>query len=259
MSELLRLQEQLQHFLLTGDAEISQAILPTKAVSTETRLSIYRNAYVLRLIESLTTNYPCLYAYLGTEAFNQLAQAYITAHPSAYRSIRWFGDVFAEFIKKYYSNNPHLAELADFEWKMTLAFDAADATVVRIEDMAQVPAEAWANLRFTLHSSVQRINYCWNAISLWQALAHDEALPELQQNSASTAWVLWRSPTYLIQFHSLVPEEAWALDALLQGVSFAELCEGLCQWLTPEEVGMGAASYLKGWIQRGMVAQLHIQ
>lgn len=259
MSELLRLQEQLQQFLLVGDTEISQAILPTKTVSTATRLSIYRDAYVLRLIESLTSNYPCLYAYLGTEAFNQVAQAYITAHPSVYRSIRWFGDVFADFIKKYYPNNPHLVELADFEWKMTLAFDAADAELVCIEDMAQVPAPAWANLRFTLHPSVQRINYGWNIISLWQALAHDEALPELQQNSAPTAWILWRSPSYLIQFYSLALQEVWALDALLQGVSFAELCEGLCQWFAPEEVGMGAASYLKGWIQRGMVSQLHIQ
>lgn len=257
MTQLLRLQEQFQKFLLSGDAEISEAIMQTKTVPVDTRLSIYRDAYGLRLVESLTTNYPFLYAYLGTEEFNKLAHAYIIAHPSAYRSIRWFGDVFADFVKKHYPNNPHLAELADFEWKMTLAFDAADAAVVRVEDMAAVPAEAWANLQFTLHPSVQRINYFWNAISLWQALAHDEALPALQQNSVPTAWILWRSPTYLIQFYSLAQEEAWAVDALLQGVSFGEFCEGLCQWLTPEEVGIRAASYLKGWIQQGMVSQLY--
>ena len=131
MTELLHLQEQFQKFLLAEDSEIHDSIIQTQSVSVQTRLAIYRDAYSLRLIESLTTNFPSLYAYLGTEEFNKLSSEYIAAHPSSYRSIRWFGDCFADFVKNYYSNHPHVTELADFEWKMTLAFDAADASVVR--------------------------------------------------------------------------------------------------------------------------------
>ena len=122
--------------------------------------------------------------------------------------------------------------------------------------MAAVPAELWANLRFILHPSVQRIDYFWNAIPLWQAIAHDQELPDLHQSSEATPWVLWRTPEYMIQFYSLSPEEAWALDALAQGISFAALCEGLCEWIEAEEVGLRAASYLKGWIQKGILSQL---
>ncbi|MGC1181981.1 DNA-binding domain-containing protein [Legionella sp.] len=256
MTELVRLQEQFQKFLLVGESDINDAIVQTEIVSIDTRLAIYRDAYVQRLIESLTANFPFLYSYLGTEEFNRLAQAYISAHPSCYRSIRWFGDVLADFVKNYYRQNPHLAELADFEWNMTLIFDAADALVVRIEDMAVVPVEAWANLQFILHPSVRRVNYFWNVIPLWQKLAHDEELPDLHYSSSAIAWVLWRSPEYLIQFYSLSQQEAWALDALIRGSSFAELCEGLCQWTKPEDVALCAASYLKSWIQHGLLSQL---
>ncbi len=258
MTELFQLQDQFQKFLLSGHAAIHDSIVQTEAVSVDTRLGIYRDAYKLRLIESLSANFPALYAYLGTEEFNKLATYYIEAHPSCYRSIRWYGDLLSEFIKRNYPQYLHLAELADFEWKMSLTFDAADEHVVHVEDMAAVPPEAWANLQFILHPSLHRINYFRNTIPLWQALIHDRELPELQQNSEPTAWILWRSPEYMIQFYSLSDEEAWALDSLSKGLSFGDLCEGLCQWIKPEEVGMSAASYLKGWIQKGMLSQLLI-
>ncbi|AWN73616.1 putative DNA-binding domain-containing protein [Legionella anisa] len=258
MIGLSQLQDEFQKFLLSGHSAIHGSIVHTDLVSVDIRLGIYRDAYKLRLIESLSTNFPALYAYLGTEEFNKLATYYIDAHPSYYRSIRWFGDLLPDFIKHNYPHYSHLSELADFEWKMGLAFDAADEQIVRVEDMAVIPPEAWPNLQFVLHPSLQRVNYLGNTIPLWKALTHDQELPELQQNSVPTSWVLWRSPENIIQFYSVSDEEAWALDNLSQRLSFGALCEGLCQWIKPEEVGMKAASFLKGWIQNGMLSQLLI-
>lgn len=256
MNDLFYLQDQLQHFILSGNSEIIDAIIPTERVSADDRLAIYRDAYRLRLIESLSTSFPALHLYLGTEEFKKLCASYIDQNPSSYRSVRWFGDALSEFLKRYYDKScAYLAELADFEWKMTLAFDAADDPVLTIDDMAVVPPEAWAGMRFILHSSVQRLNYCWNAISVWQGLVHDRDLPAWSDNSKATSWVLWRSSDYLVQFYSMTEEEAWALDAVIQGLSFGVLCEGLCRWVTAEEVGMKAASYLKGWIQKGILSQ----
>ncbi len=259
MTELTQVQDQFQKFIFSGQSEITDSIVQTDRVSIDTRLGIYRDAYKLRLIESLTFTFPAVHAYLGTEAFQKVCSSYIDVHPSSYRSIRWYGDVLAEFLFNYYDKQySFLAELADFEWKMTLAFDAADEEVLHIADMANVPPESWADMQFTLHSSVQRLNYFWNAIPLWQTLINDQELPELQNNSVATSWILWRSPDYIIQFYSLSEEEAWALDAIIQGLSFGQLCEGLCQWINAEEVGMRAASYLKNWIQNGMVSELCI-
>lgn len=257
MTNLLCLQDQFQQFLLTGQLGIDECIVSTELVCAETRLAIYRDAYKLRLIESMTTNFPGLYRYLGTEEFEKLCGDYIDKNPSSHRSIRWYGDDLADFIKSYFGlRHPYLAELAEFEWKMTLAFDAAEDQRVHVEDMSSVPAASWAGLQFTAHPSLQRVNNFWNVIPLWQKLINDQDLPQLDNSSRAKAWVLWRSPDYTIQFYSMTEDESWALDAIIQGLSFGELCEGLCQWVEVEHVGLRAASYLKGWIQKGMLACL---
>src|SRR5688572_30631731 len=121
MSELVQLQHQFQEFLLSGKEAIIPSVLSTAEVSVEQRLAIYRDAYQLRLIECLTTTFPALHSYLGTEEFQKMSRDFIDAHPSHYRSIRWYGDLLPLFLKNYYKNAyAFLAELADFEWKMTL-------------------------------------------------------------------------------------------------------------------------------------------
>ena len=55
-----QLQDQFQQFILTGLPGINESIVATELVSVDTRLAIYRDGYKLRLIESLTTNFPAL-------------------------------------------------------------------------------------------------------------------------------------------------------------------------------------------------------
>lgn len=259
MNDLAQLQQQFQQFILSSQAGIKKSIVQTESVSVDTRLAIYKEAYKLRLIECLTVSFPAVHSYLGTEAFSDVCERYIEAYPSTYRSIRWFGDRLAELFSSYYDKKySFLAELIDFEWKMTLVFDASDQLVVRVADMVTVPAEAWGDMTFTFHSSIQRVNYFWNAVPLWQALVNDEDLPEVYQGTQITSWILWRAPDYMNQFCSLSEQEAWALDTLIAGLSFGQVCEGLCQWMPTEEIEMQAASYLKNWIQSGMVVELHI-
>lgn len=259
MSELAQLQQQFQQFILSESHEIKSSVLSTAALGAEERLAIYRDAYQLRLIESLTVTFPALHSYLGTEEFQQMCRRFIDAHPSYYRSIRWYGDLLSVFLKNYYDKAyGFLAELADFEWKMTLAFDAQDSSLVSLDEMAAVAPDAWGSLSFVVHPSVQRVNYLWNAVPLWKALNDDSELPNLSEESTAHAWLVWRTKEYMLQFYSLAKEEAWMLDGVLQGLSFAALCEGLCEWIAVDEVAMTAASYLKNWITQGIVAELKL-
>lgn len=259
MNELIQLQQQFQDFLLNGKTEIISSVLSTSEVSVEQRLAIYRDAYNLRLIESLSTSFPMLHSYLGTEAFQKMCRNFIEANPSHYRSIRWYGDVMPSFLGNYYKKTyAFLAELADFEWKMTLAFDAPDASIVTLDEMAAVSPNSWVTLSFVLHPSVQRVNYFWNSLALWRALIDDEELPSLKEEKQPCSWLLWRSSDYLIQYYSLAKEEAWMIDGVQQGFSFAVLCEGLCEWIAADQVAMTAASYLKNWISKGIIAALNV-
>lgn len=259
MNELAQLQKQLQHFILTGTSDISHSVLASEAVSTEKRLNIYRDAYVFRLIECLIANFPALHSYLGTEEFHALCRNFINTHPSHYRSIRWYGDALAQFVKKYYTQRyAFLAELAEFEWKMTLAFDAQDAPAVTVDEMAAIAPQAWGGLKFSIHPSVQQVNCCWNTIHLWQALTADQTLPILSEAAVAKTWIIWRNQKYSIQFYSISPEEAWLLDGVKDGLTFADLCDGLCQWIEVDRVALSAASYLKNWITKGMLSQLYV-
>ncbi|WP_019216182.1 HvfC/BufC N-terminal domain-containing protein [Legionella tunisiensis] len=258
MTNLHELQDSLQNYLLKNPSTIQTAIVTSDKVPAAKRLAIYGDAYRLRLLEALAANYPILKRHLGENTFQKIGENYINNYPSSYRSIRWFGDKFADYLAGDKNHNYlYLAELAQFEWHMTLAFDAAEAKVVSIEDMAAIPAESWPTMQFITHPSLHRLNFFWNIVTLWQALANEQSFVEedLVINNKQLPWVVWRHG-YTIRFYSLTEDEAWALDALIQGVSFGELCAGLCEWMEEQEVGMRAASLLKSWIQSGLLAEI---
>lgn len=256
MTTLLKLQEEFQQFILSDLNTVRASIVSSDKVAVDTRLTVYKDGYFWRLLDSLRANFPGLLLYLGDEEFENLGRAYIRTHPSEFRSIRWFGDKLAEFSTSYYEQEPsYIQELTDFEWYMAIAFDAADAVRLEVKDMMTIAPEQWASLCFSLHASVQRLDYFWNTPAVWKALIHDKALPSWQKTELATRWILWRDEDYCIQYYKLSDEEAWALNAIKTGSSFGELCEGLCIWLKEEDVAMHAASYLKGWIQKGMLVK----
>jgi hypothetical protein len=257
MSNLPTLQDRFQGFILNGDAAIRRDIVGTRKVDADTRLGIYANAYRLRLIEALDTDYPGLHGMAGDEEFDRIARAYIEAHPSGYRSLRWFGDRMSEFLRKQapWSDYPVFAEMAAFEWAMSSAFDAADSKLASVEEMATIRPEDWPGLTFVPHPSLQRLDLRWNAPAIWKAFDNEEAPPELQENEYPVAWILWRHDL-LTRFRSMDVSEAWALDALRHGETFARLCEGLTEWMDAQHVATHAASLLKQWLTDGLISKI---
>lgn len=257
MSTLFDLQEKFQHYLLTDQHDIQQSVISTSKVPALKRLSIYKEAYEARLLECLGSNFPCLMSYLGHEKFNELGLAYIHKYPSNYRSVRWFGDKFPDYLKEFKFDAAYLSEFAEFEWKMTLAFDAPDTNVFKVEQMSAIPGDAWGNMVLIPHPSLQRMTFYWNVVPLWQTIANNTNTEPLVRSSEPVTWVLWRSD-YINRFYSLAHDEAWAMDAMITGATFSELCEGLCQWLPEEKVVLRVASLLKKWIQSGLLADINI-
>jgi hypothetical protein len=258
MSTLDRLQEEFQRYLLAPDTArtLLARVVGDARATAEVRLGIYADAYRLRLLEALETDYPGLRALLGDTDFERLGRAYIDAHPSRHFSLRWFGQHLEAFLRNAppYRDQPVLADMARFESAMTDAFDAADARVLGIDDMAGVPPEAWAGMRLALHPSVRRIDLGWTVPPFWKAVdAEQEPDGPPQPTPQPIGWVVWRQAldTY---FRSLEVDEAWALDTARRGETFAALCEGICEWVDPHNAPARAAGFLKQWIADGMVS-----
>ena len=256
MNSLLKLEEDFKDCMLANALDMQGQIVSTPEASAEERVKVYVEGYRLRLLEVLEDNFTGLHTLIGDEEFDRLGRAYIDAHPSTHPSVRWFGRTLAAFLRDTppYSADSWLTEMAAFEWAQGLVFDAADDPVLEMETLATVSPEAWADLRFRLHASVQRIDLTWNVPQAWQAMDAGGTPPELAA-SASTPWVLWRQDL-LTRWRSLGEDEAWMLDATREGRSFGELCEGLSRWHDPSKVALQAASHLKLWLTDSLVTSL---
>jgi hypothetical protein len=255
MKDLAKLQEDFLNYLINADLSFKQSIQSTPKLSAEQRLAIYRNAYETRLIEALETNFPALKSYLGEDEFYQLGNKYLRQYPSTYKSIRWFGNQFAEFLQKEYKETPYLSELALFEWTMSLAFDAKDAKVLSIADIQNLPAEAWNTLSFSLHPSSHILDIQWNIAAQWKSIIENNTIVEWVKETTPYSVIIWRK-NLTLQFCSLSKEESWAIKSLINGKSFTELCEGLFEWYG-EEAGLQAASFLKGWTEASLLTSMN--
>ena len=291
------LQAEFQDYLIRPEqTAILIHVAGTAKADAETRLGIYAEAYRLRLIEALDTDFSVLHALLGDDEFERMARAYIDAHPSRHFSIRWFGQHLSDFLRAVlpYREHPAVSEMAAFEWTMTLAFDAADDPLLAMDDMAAVPPASWPGMHFTPHASLHRLDLRWNVPTVWKAHADGNdvtapienplpvatpgavdisdiesdtkraegqprltggpaPVPESAAPREPVAWIVWRQglTTY---FRSLDVDEAWALDALIAGQPFADICQGLCEWIDAQHVAAHAAGFLKSWISDGMIA-----
>jgi hypothetical protein len=273
---LRRLQEDFQGYLLTPDARMHPHVHGSAQVSADERLAIYANAYRLRLLEALGTDYPGLHTVLGDDDFDAMGRAYIAAHPSPYFSLRWFGDRMSEFLRSTapYSQYPVFAEMAAFEWAKSDAFDAADSAVANISDMAAIPPDAWPGLRFVPHPSLRRLDLRWNVPTVWKEIdaAQGRASvaggrtpgatagrepPELDESEYPIAWLVWRQDL-LTYFRSLSVDEAWALDTMQRGESFAAICDGLTEWIDAQNVAVHAVGLLKQWLTDGLISEILI-
>jgi Putative DNA-binding domain len=250
-----QLQRAVQRHVLQADAAVLPHINESQRVPVAVRLRIYSDGYRLRLIEALADNYSQLQAVLGDEAFVALALEYIDAHPSTHFSIRWFGADLGTHLLTTRPTQPWFAELAQWEWALTCAFDAADATPVAVEALASVEPERWWSLRFDLHPSVQQLAMQTNAPEVYKALSNDTDPPEPVILDTQQDWLLWRQDL-TTNFRSAAASEARALHLVRSDATFEDLCEALCDWYPEDEVPTHAASLLKSWLTAGMIVNI---
>ena len=256
--KLAQLQAGFQAYLLnskTGAAFKSQ-IVADKKVGISKRLSIYANAYQLRIIEALAAAYPNLKALLGDDLFDQTARSYITNYPSTYRNMRWVGDEMAAYLTHKLPQYPVAAEMAQFEWALGLAFDAEEFPSLQLQEIAAVAPESWADLCFDLQPCVQFCHCKQNTVALWQALNTQEKPPKVLKQAAS--WLLWRQDLNA-HFRSLSSEELFALQQVLRGETFGDLCaqlEKTHQDQNQDHASQQAAQFLVGWIEIGILKPL---
>ncbi|MDR3492364.1 MAG: DNA-binding domain-containing protein [Gammaproteobacteria bacterium] len=248
MLDLRQLQINFQDFLLEKKSVIENEIV-------ENRLSIYHQAYYLRLQEALQQDFKVLTQMLGRDEFNQFTRNFIVKYPSHFRSIRWYGKKLSEFMGEN-SLPEYLIEMAEFEWLLTESFDAADSVTMTIEDIALIPAQRWSELTFAVHPSLRRMACHWNTIPVWLSYQEEDFSLESQRNISTC--IVWRSQ-YEVQFCALTVDESYMLEMMINGNNFGEICAALCKYIDVNEVATHAAANLKKFISFDLLIRVDIK
>ncbi len=256
-SDLHALQTRFQDYITGKSEDFEKDIVSTEDALAEHRLGAYYNAYRIRLIDCLATDFEVLQKEIGEEEFELMILDYLKLYPSSNPSVRWVGSHMVEFLQ--HSTHPQkefLSELALFEWSQGLCFDSADTDhIFNLDDMTQIAAESWPYLSFSFHPSVRWLDLNWNVPPYWIAIDKNEQPPEKSFEESPTRWLMWRkemSPNW----RSMDVAEAWAIEAAFNGSNFAELCEGLLEWIGEDSVAITAASYLKQWITDEIIVSI---
>jgi hypothetical protein len=258
VSQLAKLQADFQAYLL-DDAKNSSfinAVVDDKKVGAEKRLSIYHDAYRLRIIEALATAYPQLKALLGDVLFNKTAREYITAYPSTYRNLRWYGAEMRAHLLTTLAQHPIAAEMADFEWKLSLAFDAEDVPELSLQDLAEIPSENWAALSFKFQPAIKIVRTRWNTIPIWQALDAEDTPPKPTQESTQQSWLIWRK-NFNSQYRLIAEMEVIALNMAMMRATFGEVLVSLEAEMNEQTAMTTAAQYLATWLQDGLISTVN--
>lgn len=256
-SALGELQCGFQDYILGHDDRALSRVESTQTLSAERRLNIYHNAYRARLVELLADTYERVLLYIGDDTFDTAARAYIEAHPPTARMLRDYGAGFPAFLAEAYPGDLEVAELAEMDLRLRNAFDAVDAAVLQVADLAGVAPEAWDSVVFCLHPTVTFQRFGWNTPEIWQHLADGAAPPPASALAQPVTWTFWRKELQP-HYRSLSDAEYFALHAISEGITFGELCAQLSMRDPALDVSPRVATWLRSWLDDGILQRTSV-
>ena len=259
MSKLADLQRDIQQAIIGKTATATGHVAtPPNATKTD-RLGVYQNSYIMRLTDFLSNDYAMLRTYLGDVRFRELANLYIQAHPSDQPNARWYSRHLPDFLgaSTLYRRHPEVAELARLERAINDAFDGPDQPVATMADLAAISPEHFAGAALRISPTVQRFAVSTNVSSLWASLKCGETPPDPEDFANPIEIIVWRQGMGS-RFRILGAEEAMAIDSARNGLPFSVICEMMAIFEDPENAGLRAAGYLRGWIEAEIVSSVEI-
>lgn len=253
MSGLRALQQAMQQAVL-ADRPHAPIDWPGDALaSSYDRLDVYRRGYRIRLHDALATEFPGL-ALMAGRRFEHLLASYVEAHPSGHYNIRWHGAGLAAFLDYGlpWSKQPALADMARLDWAISTTFDAADEMVVAPAQLAELPGDAWVNLRLRPLGHLQLLPCECNIDAFRRAADRGAPRPHLRRYARRRHLLVWRQ-ALAVRYRPVGDDERAALTGLMHGETFSQLCEHLAERHDPATAMSRATQLLHRWLDDGLI------
>lgn len=264
--DLAAIQEALARMLrdpvsLVGRAEpeaSASAIAAGSArLSPVEQIDVYREQFFLRHLDVLRDDFASMRHLLGDDAFDELARAYLAAHPPSTFSLRDLGHAMAAFVRatRPWADDALLFDLARVEWAFVESFDAPDAPPLDPAAFAGATEESFPRARIDLDPSVR-------LLSLGHA-AHDyrhevkEGRSPARPAPAPASVVVYRR-AHVLKFAPVPPEALSLLAELAAGAALADACERAreASGAAPASFEDNLGGWFSSWTSAGWIARV---
>jgi hypothetical protein len=151
-------------------AALRDAKSPAPVPSSARRFGVYRNNVTAGILGVLEAHFGVVKQLVGEDFFRAMAFAYVAKEPPRSPILMLYGAGFPDFIAGFEpaADVPYLPDVARLEWLQHTAYHAADATPIGAAELAAVPPDAIAGLRFDLHPSLGLLASDYPVLSIWR-------------------------------------------------------------------------------------------
>ncbi|PMH38673.1 hypothetical protein BCU68_07520 [Vibrio sp. 10N.286.49.B3] len=224
----------MMHSLAKWQHEFSQALqyqhdgascaIVSDQFSSQQRLQIYRNNYILSLSEVLAATYPLVLALVGEACFAQLARQHILTTPNPAGDVTSYGENFHHSIEHFpavIDAAVYLPQVALFEWQHDLsrqafATQSIESSVRPLADIAHLSAEQQGDIQLCLTPSL-RLFQCDYAIFSLQKAINNETLDQFNIHQSQQGII-----------HTFVDGHSQAIPLSKDEYQLAKLCQQKC-------------------------------
>ena len=234
-----------------------EMIVDAPPLPRDQRLGVYADAYFLRLLECLETDFPATRRALGKEAFAPLVADYLQNHPSSSPNVGDLGEAMPVFLRTHalVREFPYLAELALLEWEIIRSLHAPRLPALDPAQLA-VPEDAWSKARLVLDPTVRLLATEWPVDQLWER----RRLPEKKRGHRLSR----KNPRRLLLYRDdawvqvrVMDEPRWVtLQRLREGVRLGVLCEQLTAEFPGRAESLPVMEWFAHWIRAGVIKQI---
>ncbi len=191
------------------------------------RFNVYRNNRVASLIDALRQSYPAIAQLVGEDFFKACARAFIDAHPPAQPVMAEYGREFGQFIETLPNTSqlPYLRDVAELEWWRLQAHHNADASVLDVSLLAEIPPQQLMQIRLQCHPALYLVQSQWPVGSIWTNSVSAPDVTAAPVDMRQSQSVVITRPELQVQVNLIEPGAAVFLQALQQRAELGSAVE----------------------------------
>jgi len=195
-------------------------------ISAAARLRIHRHHVRQSLVGALAATFPTVQAIVGEAYFRTLAEGFILRELPGQPVLAEYGAGFPVFVSGYgpAAALPYLADMAQLDWALNLAFHAPQENRLTASGLADLPAERLFDLKPALAAGSTLLRSAYPIDRIWAASQPGATVGTVSLEEGPASVLVLRRPDDAA-FASLDAAEQVFLAALVGGSSLGEAAE----------------------------------